>query len=68
MTVVSSSGLNAINAKDGSIKYVHSTTRKQMWIVDYSAEYICPLCRLKEIESGMHVPSLKAANFGAIRT
>jgi len=32
--------------------------------LDCSAEYICPLCRLKEIENGRHVPS-KAANFCA---
>jgi hypothetical protein len=31
MTIVSSSGLNAINAKDGSTKYVHSITTKEIW-------------------------------------
>jgi len=33
--------------------------------LDCSAEYICPLCRLEEIENGKHFPSPKAANFGA---
>jgi len=47
MIVVSSSGLTAIHAKDGSIKYVR------------------PLCHLKEIENGMHVPSRKIVVFGA---
>ncbi|XP_027357155.1 uncharacterized protein LOC113866525 [Abrus precatorius] len=32
---------------------------------DQSAEYICPICRLKEIENGMHVPLPKTAAFGA---
>jgi len=33
--------------------------------LDCSAEYICPVCRLKEIENGTDVHLLKAANFGA---
>jgi E1A/CREB-binding protein len=33
--------------------------------VDSNAEYICPLCRLKEIENGRPFPLPKAANFGA---
>jgi len=33
--------------------------------LDCSAEYICPVCRLKEIENGVHVPLPKPANFGA---
>jgi E1A/CREB-binding protein len=33
--------------------------------LDCNAEYICPFCRLKEIENGMHVPLPKNAIFGA---
>ncbi|RDX76867.1 putative histone acetyltransferase HAC-like 1, partial [Mucuna pruriens] len=33
--------------------------------LDYSAEYTCPVCRLKEIKNGMHVPLPKTAMFGA---
>nr|KYP39500.1 Histone acetyltransferase HAC12 [Cajanus cajan] len=33
--------------------------------LDNSAEYTCPICRLKEIENGMHVPLPKNAMFGA---
>ncbi|TKY50055.1 Histone acetyltransferase HAC1 [Spatholobus suberectus] len=33
--------------------------------LDYSAEYTCPICRLKEIRNGMHVPLPKTAMFGA---
>ena len=33
--------------------------------MDSSAEYICPRCRLKDIENGMHVPLPKTAIFGA---
>ncbi|CAK8533244.1 unnamed protein product [Lathyrus sativus] len=33
--------------------------------LDCSAEYICALCRLKEIENGVHVPFQKATVYGA---
>ncbi|CAJ2665963.1 unnamed protein product [Trifolium pratense] len=33
--------------------------------LDCKAEYICPFCRLKEIENGMHVPLPKNTVFGA---
>ncbi|KAK7381122.1 hypothetical protein VNO78_33646 [Psophocarpus tetragonolobus] len=33
--------------------------------VNCSAEYTCPICRLKEIGNGMHVPLPKTAMFGA---
>ncbi|XP_020222428.1 histone acetyltransferase HAC12 [Cajanus cajan] len=33
--------------------------------LDNSVEYTCPICRLKEIENGMHVPLPKNAMFGA---
>ncbi|XP_061351635.1 histone acetyltransferase HAC1-like [Gastrolobium bilobum] len=33
--------------------------------LDCGAEYICPICRLKEIENGMHVPIPKTAIFCA---
>ncbi|KAL2335301.1 hypothetical protein Fmac_016514 [Flemingia macrophylla] len=33
--------------------------------LDHSAEYTCPICRLKEIENGMYVPLRKNAMFGA---
>ncbi|KAJ1412794.1 putative histone acetyltransferase HAC12-like [Sesbania bispinosa] len=56
-------GLNVINAKDGNIKYVPLYNKRRD--LDRSAEYICPICRLKEIENGMHVPYPKTAIFGA---
>ncbi|KAL6538521.1 hypothetical protein OROGR_012509 [Orobanche gracilis] len=33
--------------------------------LDQSAEYICPGCRIKDIENGVHVPLPKTAYFGA---
>ncbi|KAK7266743.1 hypothetical protein RIF29_19396 [Crotalaria pallida] len=33
--------------------------------VDCSGVYICPRCRMKDIENGKHVPLPKTANFGA---
>ncbi|MED6136920.1 hypothetical protein PIB30_060220 [Stylosanthes scabra] len=33
--------------------------------LDSSAEYICPKCRIKDIENGTHVPSPKSAIYGA---
>ncbi|XP_057741178.1 histone acetyltransferase HAC12-like [Arachis stenosperma] len=33
--------------------------------LDSSAEYICPRCRIKDIENGTHVPSPESAFFGA---
>ncbi|MED6182020.1 hypothetical protein PIB30_024955 [Stylosanthes scabra] len=33
--------------------------------LDSSAEYICPKCRIKDIENGSHVPSPKSAIYGA---
>ncbi|CAK8542958.1 unnamed protein product [Lathyrus sativus] len=33
--------------------------------LDCSAEYICVVCRLREIENGVHVPLKKATLYGA---
>lgn len=33
--------------------------------MDCSAEYICAVCRLKEIENGVHVPLQMATVYGA---